>query len=63
MRGRHRGETRGDRQAMLFNTIDPYVTPGRGLFFKSMRGDIAAVDGIFVVFVLKIMTDNYIRLI
>lgn len=23
----------GDRQAMLFNTIDPYVTPGRRLFF------------------------------
>lgn len=37
MRGRLRGEQRGDRQVMPFDTIDPYDTPGRRLSLSLLQ--------------------------
>lgn len=37
MRGRLRGEQRGDRQVMPFDTIDPYDTPGRRLLLSLLQ--------------------------
>lgn len=49
MRGRLRGEQRGDRQVMPFDTIDPYDTPGRRLSLSLLQQHLVICISFFLI--------------